>query len=57
MDKDNAQPRGIPTSLWDDGGWFKVWDIGSKSWNNNLADCILGTCNWNGTERFNAGCK
>ena len=57
MDKDNAQPRGIPTSLWDDGGWFKVWDIGSKSWNNNLADCIAGTCDWNGTERFNAGCK
>ena len=57
MDKDNAQPRGIPTSLWDDGGWFKVWDIGSKSWNNNLADCIAGACDWNGTERFNAGCK
>jgi hypothetical protein len=57
MDKDNAQPRGIPTSLWDDGGWFKVWDIGAKSWNNNLADCIAGTCSWNGTDRFNTGCK
>ena len=57
MDKDNAQPRGIPTSLWDDGGWFKVWDIGAKSWNNNLADCISGICDWNGTDRFNAGCK
>jgi endoglucanase len=52
-----AQSKGIPTSLWDDGGWFKVWDIGAKSWNNNLADCISGTCAWNGTERFNAGCK
>jgi hypothetical protein len=57
MDKDDASPRGIPTALWDDNGWFKVWDIGSGSWNNNLADCISGTCAWNGTERFNAACK
>jgi hypothetical protein len=55
--QDNAQAKGIPTSLWDDGGWFKVWDVGGKSWNNNLADCISGTCAWNGTDRFNAGCK
>lgn len=55
--QDNAQARGIPTALWDDGGWFKVWDTGAKSWNNNLADCISGTCTWNGTDRFNAGCK
>ena len=54
---ENAQTKGIPTSLWDDNGWFKVWDNGSKSWNNNLVDCIVGTCPWNGTERFNAGCK
>lgn len=57
MNKDNAEPRGIPTSLWDDNGWFKVWDVGAKSWNNNLADCISGSCDWNGTDRFNAGCK
>jgi hypothetical protein len=25
--------------------------------NNDLADCVAETCNWNGTERFNAGCK
>jgi endoglucanase len=54
---ENAQAKGIPTSLWDDNGWFKVWDIGAKSWNNNLADCIASTCAWNGTDRFNAGCK
>ena len=27
---ENAQTKGIPTSLWDDNGWFKVWDIGSQ---------------------------
>ncbi len=57
MDHDNASPRGIPTSLWDDNGWFKVWDLGSSSFNNNLADCITGECDWNGSERFNAGCQ
>jgi endoglucanase len=55
--EENAQAKGIPASLWDDNGWFKVWDIGSKSWNNNLIDCTAGTCAWNGTDRFNAGCK
>lgn len=52
-----AAANGIPTSLWDDNGWFKVWDVNSKSWNNNLIDCLLGNCTWSGTERFNAGCK
>jgi len=52
-----AAANKIPTSLWDDNGWFKVWDVGSKSWNNNLVDCLLGNCSWSGTERFNAGCK
>ncbi len=52
-----ASAKGIATSLWDDNGWFKVWDISAKSWNSNLVDCIVGTCTWNGTERFNAGCK
>jgi endoglucanase len=52
-----ASDKGIPTSLWDDNGWFKVFDIRSNSWNNNLVDCMSGTCSWNGTDRFNAGCK
>jgi len=44
-------------SLWDDNGWFKVFDLGSNSWSNNLVDCIGGFCAWNGTDRFSAGCK
>jgi hypothetical protein len=52
-----ASTKGIAMSLWDDNGWFKVWDIGAKSWNNNLAECIVGSCSWNGTDRFNAACK
>lgn len=52
----NATPKGIPTSVWDDNGWFKIFDLGTKAWNNNLIDCISGTCTWNGTDRFNSGC-
>jgi len=50
-----ATPRGIPTMVWDDGGWFKIYDHSTNAFDNNLADCISGTCDWQGTERF-AGC-
>jgi endoglucanase len=52
----NATTKGIPSSVWDDNGWFKIFDLSAKSWNNNLIDCIGGTCTWNGTDRFNSGC-
>jgi hypothetical protein len=51
-----ASARGMPTSVWDDGGWFKIFDHGSDSFNNNLVDCIGGACDWTGTERFNGAC-
>jgi hypothetical protein len=57
MHKENAATKDIPTSVWDDGGWFKIFDHGTDTWNNNLADCIVGECAWDGAERFNAGCK
>jgi hypothetical protein len=53
---DNAAPRGMPTSVWDDGGWFKIFDFGSNAYANDLADCISGTCTWSGDDRFNGGC-
>jgi len=52
-----ATPRGIPTMVWDDGGWFKIYDYATNAFTNNLVDCISGECEWEGTERFNAGCK
>ena len=52
----NATPKGIATSVWDDNGWYKIFDLGTKAWNNNLIDCLSGTCTWTGTDRFNSGC-
>lgn len=53
----NADESGVPTSLWDDGGWFKIFDHSSGSFDNNLATCLIeGECEWAGNERFNNGC-
>lgn len=51
-----ASELGQPTAVWDDGGWFKIFDHGRGQFDNNLIDCILGDCEWDGTERFNSGC-
>jgi endoglucanase len=56
MHSEFAAPRGIPTAVWDDGGWFKIFDHATNAYANNLVDCISGDCAWTGTERFNAGC-
>ncbi|HEX6275382.1 MAG TPA: cellulase family glycosylhydrolase [Polyangiaceae bacterium] len=56
MHAEFAAPRGIPTAVWDDGGWFKIFDHATNAYANNLVDCIAGECAWTGTERFNAGC-
>lgn len=54
---DFAAARSMPTAVWDDGGWFKIFDHTSNAFANNLVDCISGSCAWDGTERFNAGCQ
>lgn len=54
---DFATPKGIPTIVWDDGGWFKVFDHQINEFANNLIDCMDGSCAWDGTERFNEQCK
>lgn len=57
FDKEYAAPRQQPTMVWDDGGWFMVYDHASNSWNNNLYQCIAeGDCQWSGSERFNSAC-
>ena len=57
FDKEFASVRNIPTVVWDDGGWFQIYDYAANTFANNLSDCIGGSCDWNGTERFNAGCQ
>lgn len=52
-----ATEYGQPTAVWDDGGWFKIFDQGTNGFDNNLVDCIVGSCEWDGTERFNSGCQ
>ncbi len=51
-----SSSKGTATAVWDDGGWFKIFDHGTKSFNNNLAICVSGVCNWDTSERFNSGC-
>jgi hypothetical protein len=57
MNTDFATPRAIPTTVWDDGGWFKIYDHATNAFANNLIDCISGSCEWDGADRFNAGCQ
>ncbi len=40
--EDIALVKSIPASVWDDGGWFKIFDHETDSFDNNLADCISG---------------
>jgi endoglucanase len=57
MHSEFATARGMPTVVWDDGGWFEIYDYQAKAFANDLADCISGSCDWSGTERFNAACQ
>ncbi len=52
-----ANERDQPTAVWDDGGWFMIFDHATNDFDNNLIDCIEGSCDWDGAERFNAGCQ
>jgi endoglucanase len=57
LPREFADKRGIATMVWDDGGWFKIYDHATQAFDNNLVDCILDSCAWDGAERFNAGCQ
>jgi hypothetical protein len=56
FDSVHARAHNQPTAVWDDGGWFMIYDHAANNYNNNLIECILGSCTWDGTERFNGGC-
>jgi endoglucanase len=58
FDAQYARSYGMPTTVWDDGGWFKIYDHGTNEFANNLHLCIInGDCDWQGTERFNSECN
>ncbi len=52
----HAAPMHMPTAVWDDGGWFQLFDHARNRFGGNLVDCIGGECAWSGTERFNPDC-
>lgn len=56
FDAVHARSFGMPTAVWDDGGWFQVYDHDANAFSSNLIDCIDGACDWGGRERFNQAC-
>lgn len=56
FDAVHARAFGMPTAVWDDGGWFQVYDHDAETFSSNLIDCIDGACAWTGRERFNQAC-
>ena len=58
FDAQYARNYGMPTTVWDDGGWFKIYDHNTNEFANNLHLCIInGDCDWEGNERFNSACN
>lgn len=56
FDAVHAKAMGMPTAVWDDGGWFQVFDHDTNAFSSNLIDCIDGACKWAGVSRFNEDC-
>lgn len=56
FDAVHARRVGMPTAVWDDGGWFQLYDHDADAFSSNLIDCIDGNCAWSGQARFNAPC-
>lgn len=46
----------MPTSVWDDGGWFQIWSHAKDAFANNLHKCILGKCKMSKGGRVNKAC-
>ncbi len=56
FDAIHARALRMPTAVWDDGGWFQLWDHGAGAFSSNLIDCIDGACAWTGRDRFGPDC-
>ena len=56
FDAVHAKAMGMPTAVWDDGGWFQIFDHDANAFSSNLIDCIDGVCRWAGVSRFNEDC-
>lgn len=52
----HATDHAMPTAVWDDGGWFQLFDHDRGDFSSNLVDCIDGECRWDGPDRFNDDC-
>ena len=52
----HAAPLAMPTAVWDDGGWFKIFDHTSNRFDSDLINCIDGACAWTDYERYNPDC-
>lgn len=51
-----AAAHHYPTAVWDDGGWFRIFNHATNTFDNNLADCIITGACWTGADRF-ANCQ
>lgn len=56
FDAQHARAFSMPTAVWDDGGWFQLFDNDAQAFSSNLIECIDGACAWTVPKRFNAGC-
>lgn len=52
----HARAFQMPTAVWDDGGWFQLYDHDTGAFSSNLIDCLEGACLWTGGERFGPNC-
>ena len=52
FDAVHARAADMPTAVWDDGGWFGLFDHASNTFSSNLVECIDGDCAWSGPDRF-----
>lgn len=56
FDAAHARARQMPTAVWDDGGWFELFDHTENRFSSNLVDCITGACDVQHRPRFGPDC-